>query len=132
MKSRAFADGRRRSAERADDERFRFMRGFNDFFFAVGIILFGIGIIYFAGVNPLYNLVAAALIWALAELLVRRMRLVLPGILLTCLFAFFVYRLTELDWSWLSKFTGLPLSPPTRLTITSVRCWEASNRWQSP
>ena len=40
-KLRAFADGRRRSAERADDERFRFMRGFNDFFFAVGIVLFG-------------------------------------------------------------------------------------------
>ncbi len=118
-KLRTFADSRRRSAERADDERFRFMRGFNDFFFAVGIVLFGLGIIYFAGINPIYNLVAAVAIWALAELLVRRMRLVLPGILLTCLFAFFVYRLTELDWSWLSNLTGLPLSLPSRQTITS-------------
>ena len=44
-----FAGSRRLSAERADEERFRFMRGFNDFFFAVGIVLFGAGIAFFAG-----------------------------------------------------------------------------------
>jgi hypothetical protein len=77
---RTFVSSRRASAERADDERFRFMRGFNDFFFAVGIVLFGAGITFFAGTSAFKNILAAAVIWALAEFLVRRMRLVLPGI----------------------------------------------------
>ncbi|HUD89533.1 MAG TPA: hypothetical protein VMR17_24010 [Xanthobacteraceae bacterium] len=117
---RAFVGSRRHAAERADDERFRFMRGFNDFFFAVGIVLFAIGIAFFAGVDPIMNLLAAGLIWALAELLVRRMRLVLPGILLAGLFAFFVFRLTELDWSHIAQLTGLPLRPPARLASSPV------------
>ena len=109
---RAFAGSRRHAAERADDERFRFMRGFNDFFFAVGVVLFGIGIAFFAGIDPIKNLLAARLIWVLAEFLVRRMRLVLPGILLACLFVFFAFRLTELDWSHVAQLTGLPLRLP--------------------
>jgi hypothetical protein len=117
---RAFVGSRRHAAGRADDERFRFMRGFNDFFFAVGIVLFGIGIAFFAGVDPIMNLLAAGLIWALAELLVRRMRLVLPGILLASLFAFFVFRLTELDWSHIAQLTGLPLRLPARLASSPV------------
>jgi hypothetical protein len=112
---RAFVGSRRRVAERADDERFRFMRGFNDFFFAVGIALFGIGIGFFAGPSPWRNLLAAAIIWALAEFLVQRLRLVLPGILLTCLFAFFVFRLTDLDWPSISQLIGIPpFSPALR------------------
>jgi hypothetical protein len=111
-KLRAFVGSRRLAADRADDERFRFMRGFNDFFFAVGIVLFGVGIAYFADGQPIENLIAAALVWALAEFLVRRMRLVLPGILLACLFAFFVFRLTE--WDSIARQTGL--SVPSRLT----------------
>jgi hypothetical protein len=83
----------RNVAVHADEERFRFMRGFNDFFFAVGIVLFGTGLAYFASPeSALSNVAAAAVIWALAELLVGRMRLVLPGILLACLFAFFALR----------------------------------------
>ena len=39
-----------------------------------------------AAAIPLPSLVAALLIWALSELLVRRMRLVLPGILLSLFF----------------------------------------------
>jgi hypothetical protein len=109
---RAFAGSRRHAAERADDERFRFMRGFNDFFFAVGIVLFGIGIAYFAGIDPIKNLAAAGLIWGLAEFLVRRMRLVLPGILLACLFAFFAFRLTEFDWPHVAQLIGSPLRLP--------------------
>jgi hypothetical protein len=106
---RTFVGSRRLSAERADDERFRFMRGFNDFFFAVGIVLFGAGIAFFAGTGPMRNILAAAIIWALAEFLVRRMRLVLPGILLVSLFSFFVFRLTQVDWAALAHSTGLPL-----------------------
>jgi hypothetical protein len=83
----------RNVAMHADEERFRFMRGFNDFFFAVGIVLFGAGLTYFVPPQHILgNIAAAALIWALAELLVARMRLVLPGILLACLFAFFALR----------------------------------------
>jgi hypothetical protein len=115
-KLRAFAGGRRLAADRADEERFRFMRGFNDFFFAVGIVLFGVGIAYFAGSNSIENLIAAALVWALAEFLVRRMRLVLPGILLACLFAFFVFRLT--DWPSIAHLTGLSSSVPPQLALT--------------
>jgi hypothetical protein len=118
-KLREFAASRRLSADRADDERFRFMRGFNDFFFAVGIVLFGAGIAFFAGIDPIKNLVAAAIIWALAEFLVRRMRLVLPGILLVCLFAFFVFRLTELDWASVARITGMPLRFPAGAAISN-------------
>ena len=43
---RSFAAKRRSAAiaELADEERFRFMRGFNDFFFAIGILLLGFGL----------------------------------------------------------------------------------------
>lgn len=115
-KMRAFVGGRRLAADRADDERFRFMRGFNDFFFAVGIALFGVGIAYFAGTSTLENLLAAGMIWALAEFLVRRMRLVLPGILLACLFAFFFFRLA--DWTSINQLTGLASHVPPQLAIT--------------
>ena len=110
-----FAGSRRLSAERADEERFRFMRGFNDFFFAVGIVLFGAGIAFFAGTSSLMNLIAAILIWALAEFLVRRMRLVLPGILLACLFAFFIFRV--IDWPSIASLTGLSSSVQAQLAL---------------
>src|ERR1700731_81327 len=64
------------------EERFRFMRGFNDFFFATGVLLFGAGAASFAGTAPIANLVAAATFCALAELLVARLRLVVPRVLL--------------------------------------------------
>ncbi len=67
------------------------MTGFNDFFFAIGILLLGCGMIFFTGGKPLPSLAAAVLIWALSELLVRRMRLVLPGILLSLFFIVFIY-----------------------------------------
>ena len=86
-----------------EDERFRFMRGFNDFFFAIGIVLFGAALIYYlasavtqygAGHPALPSLIwgsGAAICWGLSELLVERMRLVLPGILLAGLFLLFVF-----------------------------------------
>jgi hypothetical protein len=117
---RAFVGSRRREAERADEERFRFMRGFNDFFFAVGIVLLGVGIAYFAGLSPIWNLVAAGMIWGLAELLVRRMRLVLPGILLAFLFVFFAFRLTELDWPSVAQLIGKRVFLAPRFSIGMV------------
>jgi hypothetical protein len=89
-----FAARRRRvhGALIGHEERFRFMRGFNDFFFATGVVMLGAGMLYFAGPGSGGNLAAAVMVWGLAELLVRRMRLVLPGLLLACLFVAFVFR----------------------------------------
>jgi hypothetical protein len=79
------------------EERFRFMRGFNDFFFATGVVMLGAGMMYFAGPGSGGNLGAAVVVWGLAELLVRRMRLVLPGLLLACLFVALIYRAIPAD-----------------------------------
>lgn len=81
---------RRRERERAielgHEERFRFMRGFNDVFFAIGVVLFIAGLAYFVGRSPLGGLVVAAVVWGLSEILVQHLRLVLPGILLAVAF----------------------------------------------
>lgn len=81
-----------RLSAQGHEERFRFMRGFNDFFFATGVVMLGAGMMFFAEGTFGGNFVAALVVWGLAELLVKRMRLVLPGILLACLFVAFVYR----------------------------------------
>ena len=110
---RAFALRRlpQSAAERVDEERFRFLKGFNDFFFAVGVALVGTALSLFAGSTVIANLVSALLIWLLAEVLVRRMRLALPGILLACFFLFFVLRAMEMDWNWIAQFTNLTTLP---------------------
>jgi hypothetical protein len=97
---RAFAterSGARDAAIDHDDEHFRFMTGFNDFFFAVGIVLFVGGLGFFALPTPAGSLAAAILIWVLAELLVGRLRLVLPGILLACSFVAFATAAAPVD-----------------------------------
>jgi hypothetical protein len=83
-----------------EDERFRFMTGFNDFFFAIGILLLGFGMAFFTGGEPMPSLVAVIVVWGLSELLVRRMRLVLPGILLAMFFTFFVFLIVPTDLSY--------------------------------
>ncbi len=97
---RVFAASRRpqQAAALPHEERFRFMRGFNDFFFTVGVALVGAALVYFSAQSAVANLVAAVLIWMLAELLVRRMRLVLPGILLACFFVFFFFQGADAAW----------------------------------
>ena len=111
-----------KATERADDERFRFMRGFNDVFFAVGIVLFGVGLSFFATVIPFGNLAAAAITWSLALLVVGRMRMVLPGILLACLFAYLVVRMVDVEWTWIVQKTELPLwlLPAGRFTFSPI------------
>jgi hypothetical protein len=86
-----------RTAQLGHEERFRFMRGFNDFFFATGVVMLGAGMMYFAGPGSGGNLAAALVVWMLAELLVRGMRLVLPGLLLACFFVVLVYRAIPVD-----------------------------------
>jgi hypothetical protein len=86
---------RQRERERAialgHEERFRFMRGFNDVFFAIGVVLFVAGLLYFTPRGTTGFAVAAAVVWGLAELLVGRLRLVLPGILLASVFVVLVF-----------------------------------------
>jgi hypothetical protein len=104
---------RRRIAELGHEERFRFMRGFNDFFFAVGVVLVGATMLYFSNAIPVGaangvvvrgsivgNLITGAAMWGLAELLVRRMRLVLPGILLAVFFVLAVTIAIPTDSFW--------------------------------
>jgi hypothetical protein len=107
---------RQRIAELGHEERFRFMRGFNDFFFAVGVVLVGTTMLYFSSFGRLDPsnapsgarlmagyIVTAAVMWGLAELLVRRMRLVLPGILLAVFFVLAVAAAVPSDVFWPSS-----------------------------
>jgi hypothetical protein len=77
---------RERAAALGHEERFRFVRGFNDVFFAIGVVLFIIGVAYFMPAGATGYLLTAAVVWGLAEVLVKRRRLVLPGILLAIAF----------------------------------------------
>jgi hypothetical protein len=115
---RDFAARHERARSRAlgRDERFRFMRGFNDFFFATGVVMLGAGLLYFGGASAAGNILGAAILWALAELLIGRMRLVLPGILIACLFVGMLYRAVPFD-----LFPVPALTPPvTRVTSTWI------------
>jgi hypothetical protein len=105
---RALAEKRAREHALAVDheERFQFMRSFNDFFFAIGVALLGGGLVFFTAPIPLNSLVAAAIVWALAELLVARMRLVLPGILLACFFVTFILLATPVDFWFTASSPG--------------------------
>jgi hypothetical protein len=82
---------RERAAEQSHEERFRFIKGFNDVFFTIGVALFLIGVAYFMPRDVSGLLFAAAIVWALAEILVRQMRLLLPGILLVIVFVTLVF-----------------------------------------
>jgi hypothetical protein len=95
-----------RAIELGHEERFRFMRGFNDVFFAVGIGLFAGGMAFFALPTPAGSLVAVVLTWLLAEVLVGRLRLVLPGILLVIVFALFVMAAAPVDFWFITRGQG--------------------------
>jgi hypothetical protein len=120
----AFAAERRRTRFGQigqEDESFRFMTGFNDFFFAIGILLLGSGIAFFTtgDANTWPPVAAAALMWGLSELLVRRMRLVLPGILLSVFFICFVYLAVPLDLVG-SSVPRFPLANPLVHTLFGI------------
>jgi len=111
----------RRERERAialdHEERFRFLRGFNDVFFAIGVVLFVAGLLYFAPPGASGSILTAAVVWGLAELLVGRMRLVLPGILLAIAFVVLVFAASVRmpAESWLGA--GIDLRAPTALSV---------------
>jgi hypothetical protein len=77
----------------ADDERFRFLNGFNDVFLALGITLIAaafVSFIFFVG-NGWVVVVAAAIVvmWGLAEIVIRRYRAVLPAIFISLAISMF-------------------------------------------
>jgi hypothetical protein len=124
---RALAEQRARNEAVAlgHEERFLFMRSFNDFFFAIGVALLGGGLVFFTFLVPLHSLIAALAIWALAELLVARMRLVLPGILLACLFAVLVILASPIDF----LFAGAAQRPSD---FAALREWYITPRSEGP
>jgi hypothetical protein len=124
---RALAEVRTRDRPAAlgHEERFQFMRSFNDFFFAIGVALLGGGLIFFTFMIPLHSLFAGVAIWALAELLVGRMRLVLPGILLVCLFVVFVVLASPIDFLFAAS-AGRPSD------FDALMQWFVTPRHQGP
>ncbi|MGE3871618.1 MAG: hypothetical protein AB7F74_01555, partial [Parvibaculaceae bacterium] len=80
---------RRHAARRQhalSDERFVFMRNFNEFFIALGVVLLGVGLLAaasaFPGFTGLFPVVFIAVMWGLAEFLTRKLKLTLPSIVL--------------------------------------------------
>ena len=119
---REFAAKRRSigAAEHADEEDFRFMRGFSDIFFAIGVVLFGAGLAIFAGFNasPLVYGLSAVIMWGLAELLVRRKRLVLPGIFIVAFFIVFaVLAIPIASWVVSTPTSSMAVTPTTNLLL---------------
>ncbi len=112
----------RRERERAialgHEEQFRFIRGFNDIFFAIGITLFVGGLIYFMPKTALGMAVTAAVVWLLAEVLVARRRLVLPGILLAAAFVGFVFAASV--YLPVESWFGMEIRPPGNVVPSSL------------
>ena len=82
------------AAALSDDARFHFTRRSDNFFFAGLLLLVAV----FTAATASGTIVPAVMTWLLAEQLVRRMRLVLPGLLLVLLFALFVSNAVPLEW----------------------------------
>ncbi|MES2905773.1 MAG: hypothetical protein V4691_01880 [Pseudomonadota bacterium] len=94
-----------------DEERFRILGGFNDIFVTIGLFLL-IGALYsFSSVFQSYlgfAALSAAMAWILSEVFARKLRLALPSIILSQMFAFSIcvalisYFYNDYD-SWLSN-----------------------------
>jgi hypothetical protein len=89
-----------------DEERFRFLNGFNDVFLTIGVLLVA-GAFLAATSTSLFGIswtatfaVAAATFWILSEILVRRLRAVLPGMVLSLLFVAFAASAVVVQLHW--------------------------------
>jgi hypothetical protein len=73
-----------------DDERFRLIGGFNDIFVSIGVLLLVsalFGLTSTLGFGAGFALIAMVAAWALSEVFARRLRLALPAIALSLMFA---------------------------------------------
>jgi hypothetical protein len=131
---------RQRAAEQSHEERFRFLKGFNDVFFTIGVVLFLLGAAFFMPPGTSGIVVMAALVWGLAEFLVKRLRLVLPGILLAVAFVVLVLAASvglpvegrlgsDFEWHWptdwsllqaLRNYPGGPLAFTVRALVPAA------------
>jgi hypothetical protein len=94
------------------DERFVFMKNFNEFFIALGVVLLGIGLWAAAEAIPLlgvaFPVIFIAVMWGLAEYLTRKLKLTLPSIVLAVFIipglAYYVHGIIAIsnDTAWLS------------------------------
>jgi hypothetical protein len=75
-----------RHSHALNDERFVFMKNFNEFFIALGVVLLGVGLWFaaaaFPGFTGLFPVLFIAVMWGLAEILTRKLKLTLPSIVL--------------------------------------------------
>jgi len=90
----------------ADEERFRFLNGFNDVFLTIGVLLVA-GAVLAATSTSFFGLgwaatmaVGAAVFWMLSEILVARLRAVLPGMVLSILFVVFAASAVVIQLHW--------------------------------
>ncbi len=84
------------TARTSEDERFRFLKGFNDVFLTTGVVLIIFALFFMQGaavrgssLGVLSLPIAAAVMWGLSEVLVAKKKAVLPGIVLSAAFALF-------------------------------------------
>lgn len=105
-----------------DEERFRFLNGFNDVFLTIGVLLVAAAFLFaaapgFSGAAWIAVLGgAAATFWVLSEILVAKLRAVLPGMALSFLFATFVAA-TAVTAYYRHQFDGAGWEMMTDLTF---------------
>jgi hypothetical protein len=90
----------------AGEERFRFLNGFNDVFLTIGVLLVA-GAVLAATSTSFFGLgwaatmaIGAAVFWVLSEILVGRLRAVLPGMVLSILFVAFAAAAVVIQLHW--------------------------------
>lgn len=106
------------------DERFVFMKNFNEFFIALGVVLLGIGLWAAADtltfVGAAFPVILIAVMWGLAEYLTRKLKLTLPSIVLAIFIvpglAYYVHGIITMEggpWSgesiWIANSKALLL-----------------------
>ncbi|HVZ05547.1 hypothetical protein [Hyphomicrobium sp.] len=90
----------------ADEERFRFLNGFNDVFLTIGVLLVAGAFLAatsttFFGLGWAATLAAgSAVFWVLSKILVSRLRAVLPGMVLSLLFVVFAASAAVVELHW--------------------------------
>jgi hypothetical protein len=99
-----------RHSYQAGDERFVFMKNFNEFFISLGIVLLSIGLwaanLTFLSLGGAFIIIFVAIMWALAEYLTRRLKLTLPSIILGLLIvpgmAWQLHAILNMGSSWVA------------------------------
>lgn len=93
----------------ADEERFRFLNGFNDVFLTIGVLLVAGAFLIASSTASTFGMswvgtlaLAAVTFWVLSEILVARLRAVLPGMVLSVLFVAFAAAAVVVQLHWTS------------------------------